>query len=771
VSLPWYEPTRCYHVVPGGHHGWLSPQRADTWRLPPYFFDVVPPVATLGRGSPTGVVCYKHTQFPPRYRGGLFLLDWTFGQIHFLPLKRSGSSYTGTPEVFLRASGDNGFAPTAAVVHPLCGDLYVSIGGRGTRGAVYRIRYPAGLPGVRPAEVAKLQPAPSLAWHAGDQEELLRRAAGPDLFLRRRALDAIRRHRAHFSTAQLERAVRANAGQADRLLRQAAARLLGDLDAKEQDRIIGLLKSPLEQTTAALARPNAGVARLLAEHGLAVAVRLDAVRLLQRCLGGLGARSARGTVWEGYTRRQAKPDLPDRTLAEVRAAFPSGDVNLDRELARTLALVEDEDAATLRKTAGFLTPRSHPSEDVHYLIVLARLHGPRPAAVSKRVAEALLALDVKLAARKLNTDSNWPRRLAELHAGLAARDGRLNEALLRHPDFGRPDHALFARCPGFDRRRAAAVFLKRAAKDGEFAWNAELVRLVGALPSERALPALRRLWGERGLDEEVLAVLARLPQEEDRARFRTGLGSARLATVRRSLDALDALALPAAGRADETLALVRALRQLPARGATKEEERLRGGLEGRLRRLTGQKLAGVAAWVKWFRTAHPERAARLAEADGVDVAGWQKRLAKVSWSAGDAGRGRAVYVKASCASCHSGAQALGPDLRGVTGRFSRDDLFTAIVQPSKDVSPRYRTTLLTTAGGKVYQGLVVYEAVDSVILQTGPATTVRLAHKQISERRLTATSLMPAGLLDRLSDRDIADLYAYLRSLSGPKPP
>jgi putative heme-binding domain-containing protein len=113
------------------------------------------------------------------------------------------------------------------------------------------------------------------------------------------------------------------------------------------------------------------------------------------------------------------------------------------------------------------------------------------------------------------------------------------------------------------------------------------------------------------------------------------------------------------------------------------------------------------------------------------------------------------------------AQALGPDLHGVAGRFSRGDLFTAIVQPSLDISPRYRTTLLATEDDKVYQGIVIYEAVDSLILQTGPATTVRLTNGQIKTRRVTETSLMPTGLLDGLADHEIADLYAYLRSLGG----
>ena len=64
VALPWYEPTRFYHVIPGGRHGWLSPQRGTFWRMPPYFADVVAPLATLERGSPTGCVCYRHVQFP-----------------------------------------------------------------------------------------------------------------------------------------------------------------------------------------------------------------------------------------------------------------------------------------------------------------------------------------------------------------------------------------------------------------------------------------------------------------------------------------------------------------------------------------------------------------------------------------------------------------------------------------------------------------------------------------------------------------------------------
>jgi putative heme-binding domain-containing protein len=456
--------------------------------------------------------------------------------------------------------------------------------------------------------------------------------------------------------------------------------------------------------------------------------------------------------------------MPEAERSIVRTALPSGQPDLDAELARTLALIEDDSPDTLRKVAAFLKPETHPIEETHFLIVLSRLAAPRTAEITRKVADALLGLDRKLAKRKLNRDTNWPLRIAELHAALARHDANLNKALVEHKDFGRPDHAVFTRVKGFDHRRAAEVFLARAAKEADFAWSGELIPLIAELPQEKALPVLRKLWGEHGLDDVILPFLARQPRAEDHARFLTGLSSARLVTVASALSALEKLSTRPMEkeRGEEAFALLRAVRQT---GSGKEESKLRERLLARLPHLTGEKHRTEEEWLAWFGKTWPELAKRFADADGVDVAAWQKRLARIDWARGDAKKGQAVYVKASCASCHSGAAALGPDLRGVTGRFSRADLFTAIVQPSKDVAPRYRTTQLTTAAGRIYQGIVAYEAVDSVLLLTGPGQNVRIAHKQIVERRLTALSLMPAGLLDKLSDDEISDLYAYLKSL------
>ena len=150
-------------------------------------------------------------------------------------------------------------------------------------------------------------------------------------------------------------------------------------------------------------------------------MRLDAVRILQLALGDLMAAKVKGTVWEGYLRRRSDIKVPAEVCSALRTAFPSGHANLDRELSRTLAMIEEDDPGTLAKIAAKLTMDSDPVEDIHYLIVLARLRAPRTEAITKRVASALLALDVKISRRHANRDTNWPLRIAELHAESGAR--------------------------------------------------------------------------------------------------------------------------------------------------------------------------------------------------------------------------------------------------------------------------------------------------------------------------------------------------------------
>jgi len=101
ISLPWYEGTRLYHLIPFGRYGWWNPQRADTWRSPPWHADIQKPISNLGRGSPTGVACCLSTKFSSSMVGSMFIADWTFGKIWHCPLQRNGSSYLSKPSAFI----------------------------------------------------------------------------------------------------------------------------------------------------------------------------------------------------------------------------------------------------------------------------------------------------------------------------------------------------------------------------------------------------------------------------------------------------------------------------------------------------------------------------------------------------------------------------------------------------------------------------------------------------------------------------------------------
>ena len=292
-------------------------------------------------------------------------------------------------------------------------------------------------------------------------------------------------------------------------------------------------------------------------------------------------------------------------------------------------------------------------------------------------------------------------------------------------------------------------------------------RSLGAFAAGTHRAVLRRLWGQYGVDEAILMVLARQPLEEDRERFRrrTRLRASRFGVALSGRPGEITADLGGASHEAMSFSLFcSALRRLPD---GKETDKVRNRLLAYLTRRTGRKATTVPEWLDWYGRTYPERAdpaerCRWRGYGGVEQTVGSPRLVGRRRGTRPAHLQQGELLLVS----FGNASAAGSDPR--RDRTGSRDLFTAIVQPSKDVSPRYRTTQITTADGKVYQGLIVYEAVDSVILQTGP-NTIRLTNPQIrANRRPTTTSLMPAGLLDKLSDRDLADLYAYLKSLVAP---
>jgi putative heme-binding domain-containing protein len=780
VGLPWYEGCRFYHIVPGGNYGWRSPQLSETWRKPPYFADVVAPVCDTGRGSPTGIVCYRHTRFPQQYRGGFFLADWTFGRIYHVPLKASGSSYSGKQETFAEVTGTSGFAPTALAVHPKTGELFVSIGGRGTRGSVFRISYERAEADPKPLPMAKR----SLEFDKDRAKQWLVDCDSHDARTRRLALELMLRWWDQVAWGpELADAVKPNMLHADQLVRRAAGRLGATWPVQCSG-----VSTPQARITLALAEvktePEESLKtalELLQKANAPEEVKLEATRVIQLVFGDLTAKDAYGTVFEGYTfRNPPNAETADKVLQALKGLMPAtaGTVpggkpltNLERELARTAAGLGGGDdkrhwwvSPWLGQVYQRVSRTGDVRDDLHLLACWGRLTKWASRDEDGAIANILLHLEERRTKAKLNADRWWPIRINELAAALIPAHAHLSGRLALNPDFVRLENLRFLKYIKPQTGTTADLarkFLGLAERNPDSQFAPEICDYLPLLPRKDVAALLDTFWERQHLQGSVVRVLARDPLEGDQERLIVGLQSLDADTVLASATALTKLKKPAGNGV--FVVAVRSLRRFPDE---KPNAGVRTALVGLLQRYSGQKIgADVKAWSAWLVKHDPSTEKPLNASDGFDAAVWQKRMAGIEWGKGDPERGRVAFTKVTCAACHDGARAVGPSLLGISKRFSRDDLLTAILQPSKDVSPRYRQTRIVTTDEKAYTGIIVYDAADGVLLQTGADTTIRIAGPDIASKKQVEVSLMPTGLIDKLSDSEIADLIAYLSML------
>lgn len=150
-------------------------------------------------------------------------------------------------------------------------------------------------------------------------------------------------------------------------------------------------------------------------------------------------------------------------------------------------------------------------------------------------------------------------------------------------------------------------------------------------------------------------------------------------------------------------------------------------------------------------------------------------------NSGNAERGRAVYQRSGCGSCHivSGeGGALGPELTRIGAFRGPDYLRKAVLDPAADL-PRavqpvparnlseFLSVRVVTREGRDLRGVRINE--DSFTIQIRDANNQLYSFRKADLRQIekeSGSSLMPA-YKDRLSAAEIDDLTAYLSSLGG----
>jgi putative heme-binding domain-containing protein len=153
---------------------------------------------------------------------------------------------------------------------------------------------------------------------------------------------------------------------------------------------------------------------------------------------------------------------------------------------------------------------------------------------------------------------------------------------------------------------------------------------------------------------------------------------------------------------------------------------------------------------------------------GLDLATFREAAMKGS---GNAEQGRSLFSDAkglACLKCHAVGNdggKVGPELSSVGAKYPREELITAVLQPSAKIASGYEPTIFALSDGRVLTGIIKSEEGDVVEILDSEAKIVSISKDEIEERKRSDVSLMPNGLAEGLTPQNFADLIAFLETL------
>lgn len=147
------------------------------------------------------------------------------------------------------------------------------------------------------------------------------------------------------------------------------------------------------------------------------------------------------------------------------------------------------------------------------------------------------------------------------------------------------------------------------------------------------------------------------------------------------------------------------------------------------------------------------------------IAEFKQKLPATVIKQADQSAGRVVF-HTQCANCHKlfdAGGAIGPDLTGAQ-RFQLDYLLENLVDPSAAISRDFQMQIIETNSGRLLTGILAGENDASITLQSVNEKVI-VPRGEIVSRRTSPLSMMPDGILSKLTLTQVRDLVAYL---SGP---
>jgi putative heme-binding domain-containing protein len=129
---------------------------------------------------------------------------------------------------------------------------------------------------------------------------------------------------------------------------------------------------------------------------------------------------------------------------------------------------------------------------------------------------------------------------------------------------------------------------------------------------------------------------------------------------------------------------------------------------------------------------------------------------------------RQMFQVASCVACHklNGAgQEFGPDLAKLDAKQTPTDILRSILEPSHKIEDKYVSYIFELDSGKSLTGMVVEERPDALLVIENPLAAAKplvISKAEIVSREKSPSSIMPKGLLDKMTRDEILDLVGYI---------
>jgi len=131
--------------------------------------------------------------------------------------------------------------------------------------------------------------------------------------------------------------------------------------------------------------------------------------------------------------------------------------------------------------------------------------------------------------------------------------------------------------------------------------------------------------------------------------------------------------------------------------------------------------------------------------------------------------GKELFKVSSCVSCHklnNEGRVFGPDLTKLEEKKqSAEYILQSLLEPSKDIDKKFQSYSFVLDYGKIITGMIVEETEEEVKIVIDPIAKGKptvIRKSSIEDRVKASVSIMPKGLLNKLSREEILDLVAYV---------